>query len=119
MNEEERKVPSGWAGTEVRRKAAELFEAGFGHIIAARRLGLPKSTVREWRREFLRGRFHVERSPNVAVYSDEIREKAVRLRLSGKTWREITEETGVPAATVRRQFPPKRYTESLKARLTG
>lgn len=102
MNEAERKVPSGWAGTDVRRKAAELFEAGFGHVIAARRLGLPKTTVREWRREFLRGRFHVERSPNVSVYSDEIREKAVRLRLSGKTWRAVTEETGVPAATVRR-----------------
>lgn len=41
----------------IRTKASELFESGFGYKATATILGLPMATVRDWKRQWVKGHF--------------------------------------------------------------
>lgn len=77
--------PKECASRQKRRAAAELFAAGIGYTKA-------------WKA----GKFTEDISKHLYRYDDEVREKAVRMRLTGHTWRAIQNETGASAVSVRR-----------------
>lgn len=69
---------------------------------ASRILDLPVNTLRDWAKAWKAGKFTEDISKHLYRYDDEVREKAVRMRLTGHTWRAIQNETGASAVSVRR-----------------
>lgn len=65
-------------------------------------LELSENTVRDWQREYRKGRFRVQIADNQLRYSDELREKVLKMRAEGVSWRKISELTRVPVSTVRK-----------------
>lgn len=94
--------PKECASRQKRRAAAELFAAGIGYTKASRILDLPVNTLRDWAKAWKAGKFTEDISKHLYRYDDEVREKAVRMRLTGHTWRAIQNETGASAVSVRR-----------------
>lgn len=88
--------PKECASRQKRRAAAELFAAGIGYTKASRILDLPVNTLRDWAKAWKAGKFTEDISKHLYRYDDEVREKAVRMRLTGHTWRAIQNETGAP-----------------------
>lgn len=103
-----------FASDEKRRQALELFEHGIGYTRASRILDLSVNTLRDWNREYRKGKFHTERSPSQYRYSDDVKKYVIRMRLTGSTWSEITEKSGISASTCRKWVLD--YTEKRKAR---
>ena len=93
--------PKECASRQKRRAAAELFAAGIGYTKASRILDLPVNTLRDWAKAWKAGKFTEDISKHLYRYDDEVREKAVRMRLTGHTWRAIQNETGASAVSVR------------------
>ncbi|WP_297607352.1 helix-turn-helix domain-containing protein [uncultured Sutterella sp.] len=87
--------------TEKREQALELFKAGLGYTRVSRILDISINTVRDWSRAYKHGTFKTEPSDNQYRYSEEVRTKAIRLRLQGYSWAEIHRMTGIPIPTVR------------------
>mgnify|MGYP000226535013 CR=1 FL=1 len=85
-----RQKPAFYASEKKRRWARDLFEHGYGY------------TVRDWQREDRKGRFRVQIADNQLRYSDELREKVLKMRAEGVSWRKISELTRVPVSTVRK-----------------
>lgn len=79
---------------QFRGSAVKLFEAGFGYVRAARMLNIPANTVKDWSNAWKKGTFKTEISPSLFRYNRYIKEKAVRLRLTGHTLKEVSEMTG-------------------------
>lgn len=89
---------------EIRAIAKRLFEQGFGYQRTAQLLNLNVNTVRDWSREFKKGRFKVEVSPNQFRYPRETQVKVVDMRFSGYSWKEIERRTGISISTCRKWF---------------
>lgn len=87
---------------EKRAQAIELFRHGIGYTKASRILNVSVNTVRDWSREFKKGRFKVKISSNQYRYPDEIRRNVIRLRLSGMSWNEVNKQTGISITTARK-----------------
>ena len=87
---------------QLRGSAAKLFEAGYGYVRAARMLNLPANTVKDWSNAWKKGTFKTEISPSLFRYNRYIKEKAVRLRLTGHTLKEVSEMTGASQTSVTR-----------------
>ncbi len=103
-----------FASDEKRRQALELFEHGIGYTRASRILDLSVNTLRDWNREYRKGKFHTELSPSQYRYSDDVKKAVIRMRLTGSTWSEITEKSGISASTCRKWVLD--YTDKRKAR---
>ena len=101
-----------FASDEKRRQALELFEHGIGYTRASRILDLSVNTLRDWNREYRKGRFRTELSPSQYRFSDDVKKAVIRMRLAGSTWSEITEKSGVSASTCRKWV--LEYTEKRK-----
>lgn len=87
---------------EKRRHAAILFKHGIGYCLAAQILGVNQNTVRDWSRNWLKGRFREELSPRLFPFSEDTRRLCIELRRAGASWNAISKETEVPASTIRR-----------------
>lgn len=87
---------------QLRGSAAKLFEAGYGYVRAARMLNIPANTVKDWSNAWKKGTFKTEISPSLFRYNRYIKEKAVRLRLTGHTLKEVSEMTGASKTSVKR-----------------
>lgn len=87
---------------QLRGNAVKLFEAGFGYVRAARMLNIPANTVKDWSNAWKKGTFKTEISPSLFRYNRYIKEKAVRLRLTGHTLKEVSEMTGASQTSVKR-----------------
>lgn len=87
---------------QLRGSAVKLFEAGFGYVRAARMLNIPANTVKDWSNAWKKGTFKTEISPSLFRYNRYIKEKAVRLRLTGHTLKEVSEMTGASQTSVKR-----------------
>ena len=87
---------------EKRAQAIELFRHGIGYTKASRILNVSVNTVRDWSREFKKGRFKVKISSNQYRYPDSVRENVIRLRLSGLSWNEVNSRTGISTTTARK-----------------
>lgn len=94
----ERTVPAKFSKPETRREALALFEGGTGYTAAARKLGLPVYTVREWHRAWKAGSFTVEVLSKMLPYSEATRREAVALRKSGLSWTQFEHLTGISRA---------------------
>ena len=94
--------PQKCASKDKRRAAAELFAAGIGYTRASRILDIPVNTLREWSKAWRAGKFGADISRHLYRYPEETKEKAIRMRLTGASWREIQEETGATATSVRK-----------------
>lgn len=103
-----------YASDEKRRQAAELFEHGIGYQRASRILDLPANTLRDWAAAWRAGRFRTSISPHLYRYPEEVRRKAVNMRLAGCSWSEIEEETGVGASTCKRWLDAHRAAEDAR-----
>ena len=97
-----RQKPAFYASEKKRRWARDLFEHGYGYTKVASILELSENTVRDWQREYRKGRFRVQIADNQLRYSDELREKVLKMRAEGVSWRKISELTRVPVSTVRK-----------------
>lgn len=84
---------------EKRAQALELFKHGIGYTKASRILNISVNTVRDWSRDFKRGTFRTEISENQYRYPQEVREHVIRLRLSGHSWSEIRNATGISSVS--------------------
>lgn len=104
----------GFATTEERRRAAELFAEGVGYVRVSRILNLPANTLKDWSVAWRAGRFTVEVPDTLYAYDRSVRERVVRLRSSGTSWREISEKTGVSPATARKWV--ERHKERQRAK---
>lgn len=98
-----RRRPS-FAPDEKRRQALELFEVGIGYMRAARVLDLPTNTLREWSVAWRAGRFRTQLPERLYRYPREMRVRVIRMRLTGSTWKAISETTGVPVSTCHKWF---------------
>ncbi|KAB7649338.1 helix-turn-helix domain-containing protein [Sutterella faecalis] len=87
--------PRTFATDEKRAQALELFRHGIGYIRASRILDMSPNTLRDWRRAFLKGSFKVDLADNQYRYPKAVRERAIRLRLQGYSWSEVTKMTGI------------------------
>lgn len=87
---------------QLRGSAVKLFEAGYGYVRAARVLNIPANTVKDWSNAWKKGTFKTEISPSLFRYNRYIKEKAVRLRLTGHTLKEVSEMTGASQTSVKR-----------------
>lgn len=87
---------------QLRGSAVKLFEAGYGYVRAARMLNLPANTVKDWSNAWKKGTFKTEISPSLFRYNRYIKDKAVRLRLTGHTLKEVSEMTGASQTSVKR-----------------
>lgn len=119
MSEEEkslisvrRYIPESLHAECHRAKAIALFRDGLGYKAAAKILGLSPYTVREWYREWHKGRFTEEIPERLKVFDEKTREEAIRIRRSCSTWREFTEKTGICATSCLRWM---RAAEARKA----
>lgn len=101
---------------ELRAKAIELFRQNVGYCRVARRLGVPSGTVRDWKRQFDKGRFEEEVPRSLVPYDDAVKRKAVSMRLKGATWRRIKDATGASPASVLRWM---NALDDLKAGISG
>ena len=110
--------PKECASRQKRRAAAELFAAGIGYTKASRILDLPVNTLRDWAKAWKAGKFTEDISKHLYRYDDEVREKAVRMRLTGHTWRAIQNETGASAVSVRRWIEQYTLKGGRKKRLS-
>lgn len=97
-----RQKPAFYASEKKRRWARDLFEHSYGYTKVASILELSENTVRDWQREYRKGRFRVQIADNQLRYSDELREKVLKMRAEGVSWRKISELTCVPVSTVRK-----------------
>ena len=97
-----RHKPDFYASENKRRWAVDLFKHGYGYTKVASILELSENTVRDWQREYRKGRFRVQIADNQMRYSDELREKVLKMRAEGVSWRKISELTRVPVSTVRK-----------------
>lgn len=97
-----RHKPDFYASENKRRWAVDLFKHGYGYTKVASILELSENTVRDWQREYRKGRFRVQIADNQLRYSDELREKVLKMRAEGVSWRKISELTRVPVSTVRK-----------------
>ena len=97
-----RQKPAFYASEKKRRWGRDLFEHGYGYTKVASILELSENTVRDWQREYRKGRFRVQIADNQLRYSDELREKVLKMRAEGGSWRKISELTRVPVSTVRK-----------------
>ena len=79
-----------------------LFAHNIGYRRVADMLGLSVFTVRDWARQWRKGKFNVEASRKLYEYTEEFKREVVDLRLSGMTWKELERETGISSATCRR-----------------
>lgn len=86
---------------QKRRAALKLFEAGIGYKSAAALLGLSPYTVRDWHRRFKKGTFKVDLNPNQYRHAPETKARVIALRAEGRSWREVSEMTGVNISTCR------------------
>lgn len=78
-----RQKPAFYASEKKRRWARDLFEHGYGYTKVASILELSENTVRDWQREYRKGRFRVQIADNQLRYSDELREKVLKMRAEG------------------------------------
>lgn len=85
-----------------RKQAALLFEKKIGYKRVAAMLDLSPYTVRDWSRQWKKGRFSEKASRKLYEYSEEFKREVVRLRAGGNSWRELQEKTGISPATCRR-----------------
>ena len=97
---------------QLRGSAVKLFEAGYGYVRAARMLNLPANTVKDWSNAWKKGTFKTEISPSLFRYNRYIKDKAVRLRLTGHTLKEVSEMTGASQTSVKRCLVPERRTKA-------
>lgn len=97
-----RQKPAFYASEKKRRWARDLFEHGYGYTKVASILELSENTVRDWQREYRKGRFRVQIAANQLRYCEELRSKVVDLRTEGLSWRKISEMTQVPVSTCRK-----------------
>lgn len=96
-----------------RRKAAELFAQNIGYRRVAALLNLSVFTVRDWGREWKKGTFKVSASKSLYEYPEDFKREVVRLRLSGLSWSQLSERTGVCPSTCRqwmKRFAPDSVT---------
>lgn len=108
-----RRRPKRCASEEKRREAAELFAQGIGYVRASRILDMPANTLKDWAKAWKAGRFSAEISINLYRWDGRMRARVVQLRSTGASWRQITEKTGVSAATARK------WVERHEARLAA
>lgn len=87
--------PEGYHTDHDREAAAFLFGYGIGYRRVSWILNLPESTVREWLRQYKKGKFKGTLKPHAFPYDPALREKVIEMRNSGMKWHDITEETGV------------------------
>ena len=90
-----------YPSAQKRKAALQLFEAGMGYKSAAALLGLSAYTVRDWQRKYKKGTFRVDLNPNQYRHSPETKARVIALREEGKSWREVSEITGVNISTCR------------------
>ena len=86
--------------SEIRAKAASLFEKGLDNRQVADLLGLPVATVYGWKRKWKAGVFRPTYSQCVRRHPDEIKNKAYELRMAGLSHDNISRELGVSITTV-------------------
>lgn len=89
-----------FASDDARKQAALCFAGGWGYVRTAKLLGLSVNTVRDWSREYKKGKFNLKMS--VCVYDDAFKKEVAAMRLAGRSWREIKEATGISPSTVMR-----------------
>lgn len=87
--------------SELRAKAIELFEQGYGFKRAAEELGIPASTVCRWKRKWKTGDFHTTDPRPTRCWLDEVRVEAVSLFEVGDDYKKIAAKLDVPVGTVR------------------
>lgn len=88
--------------SEQKRKAAQiLFDKGFGYRLVAKALNLSPNTVRDWGRNYRRGKFRAKPCINQYRYSQEVRDCVRSLREQGLSWKQISQKTGVNPSTCR------------------
>lgn len=100
--------------TAKREQALELFQHGLGYTRVSRILNISINTARDWSRAFKNGKFRTAPSDNQYHYTEEVKHRAIRLRLQGYTWAEINQATGIPIASIRKWVLA--YTESTGKR---
>lgn len=100
---------------QKRKQAAVLFAHDIGYRRVADMLGLSVFTVRDWARQWRKGKFNVEASRKLYTYTEEFKREVVELRLSGMTWKQLERETGISPATCRRWISQFGAQEALKA----
>ena len=88
-----------------RRTARDLFEQGLSYKTVAELLGLSEGTVRDWHREWKRGRFNVV--PTVRPYLAEFRERVLRDVNDPKRILSVSRRWDVPYATVKKWYERK------------
>lgn len=102
LSDEGRRRSSRYVADRKRVQARKLFELGFGYRRVAGMLGLSVNTVHEWGRLWKKGRFTDAIRSKQYVFTDEAKAEAVRMRLSGASWREIHDALGANPPSVRR-----------------
>lgn len=85
-----------------RAAALHLFEEGAGARAVATKLGISFNTVKEWKRLFDRGGFHVRLSKNQYRWSEAEKAKAAALKASGLSWQQVSAKTGISVSTIRK-----------------
>ena len=100
-SKEPNRIRPQYASSQVRRQALRLFRAGFGYKSVSTLLHLSPHTVRDWNRAFKSGKFSVELSGNQYRYDDKTRELVLKLRAEGRSWKDISDITGVSISTCR------------------
>ena len=97
-----RQKPTNIVTSTVRRSAAELFKEGLGYVKAAAILKVSPHPVRDWKRQYVAGKFNIRVSKNQKVYDEATKAAAIALLESGLSWDAFEKETGIPRATCAR-----------------
>ena len=92
----ERFLPSHIKTPEVRGRALELFENGWGYKRVASTLGLKASTVRDWGRQWRRGQFSAKLSSNQYRYTDAAASRVMEWYEAGVDINAIARGSGLP-----------------------
>lgn len=87
--------------SELRAKAIELFEQGYGFKRAATELDVPAPTVCRWKRKWKTGSFQTTDPRPIKCWPDEVRAEAVSLFEAGDDHKKIAAKLDVPVGTVR------------------
>lgn len=91
--------------------ARELFEMGLSYKAVSKELGLSVWTVRDWHRDWKKGRFNVV--PTVRPYLAEFRERVLREVNDPKRILAVAKHWDVPYITLKKWYEKKLEEERL------